>query len=135
MRTYADTSFLYALIDDGDPGHERAAAAYREYRGDIMLSSYVFAETISLITKRFGKSWAIAVGESIRNSKRTAVLQPTAGEFEAAWDLFRERHDSGFDLVDALSFQMMLAHGLASALSLDGHFAQMGFSVQPGAQE
>jgi len=131
LRTYLDSSFLYALIDDGDPGHAQAASLYAEYEGAFVLSSYVFAETISLVTKRFGKSQAMAAGQWIRRSKRTAIVHPGTDEFESAWSLFVERPEADFDLVDALSFRMMLNQGLDTAFSLDRHFAQMGFTVRP----
>jgi len=135
LQTYLDSSFLYALIDDGDPGHEQASSLYAEYDGGFVLSSYVFAETISLITKWFGKSQAMAAGQWIRRSRRTLILHPGTDEFESAWSLFVERPESGFDLVDALSFRMMLNQGLDTAFSLDRHFAQMGFTVRPALRQ
>jgi len=130
---YVDTSFLYALIDDGDPGHERATSLYREYDGDFALSSYVFAETVSLITKRFGKSRATPAGTWIQRSKRVTILYPEIDEFRSAWTLFRERPDSEFDLVDAISFHLMENRRIDTVFSLDKHFAQMGFTVLPAS--
>ena len=129
---YLDTSFIYALIDQGDPGYRDAAALYSEYEGAFTLSSYVFVETMSLITKRFGKHQAMAAGSWIERSKRTSILHPDADEFRRAWTLFLERPDSAFDVVDALSFIVMGNSGIETAFTLDRHFAQMGFRVLPG---
>jgi predicted nucleic acid-binding protein len=124
-----DTSFLYALIDDGDPGHAQVSSLYQEYGGTFLLSRYVLAETISLITKRFAKHHGMAAGRWIQESRRTTILHPDEDDFQAAWALFMERPESDFDLVDALSFRAMQTNGLDTAFSRDAHFAQMGFTV------
>jgi len=130
-RVYVDTSFLYALVDEGDPGHARVRDTYEAYDGEFLLSTYVLAEVISLVTKRFSKARAIAGGTWIRESRRAAVIQPSAGELEAAWTLFLQRPDSSFDLVDAISFVVMEREALDTVLTLDHHFVQMGFTVLP----
>ena len=131
MAAYLDNSFIYALVDTGDRSHAVAQSAYEGYQGTLCLSSYVLAEVMSLLTKRFSKAVALHTGHDLVESAQTRVIYPSAAEVLEAWDLFAAHPDWDFDLVDAISFTMMRDLAIDTALTLDHHFAQMGFTVLP----
>ena len=131
MRAFADTSFLYALAVERDPHHEEAVSSYETYEGEIWLTSYVLAETMSLLTKRRGKPGALSMGQRILAAAQTRVIYPSAADVAQAWDLFAAHPDWDFDLVDAISFAVMRREGIETAFTLDRHFAQMGFAAVP----
>ncbi len=131
MRAFADTSFWYALAVGVDANHDAAVQLHREQAIDYVVSRFVIAECMSLITKRFGKPGAVAMGSFIRESPRVAVLEVTSEAFDDAWRRFAEHLDWDFALVDAISFAIMRDLEIETALTFDHHFAQMGCTTLP----
>lgn len=128
---YADTSFLYAWTVEDDPNHGRALQTGMERNPQISFTSYVLAETMSLLTKRRGKPQAMTMGSRLLASPQAHLIYPTRSDFATAWDLFAQYPDWDFDLVDAISFAVMRREGIETALTFDRHFAQMGFVALP----
>jgi predicted nucleic acid-binding protein len=60
MTWVADTSWLYALIDDADPHHAEARAQARE-PDPVEIPEAILAETLDLIRYRHGKGFAVKV--------------------------------------------------------------------------
>src|SRR2546422_8816829 len=65
---FADTSALYALLDRNDRAHRGAAAAFDRIdrdRSQLLTTSYVVLETVSLVHARLGiaavRDWRDAV--------------------------------------------------------------------------
>ncbi len=59
MKTYLDTSALYAILSVGDEFHERAVAKYQELidsEDDLWIDSLVFEELVALVWHRAGKT-------------------------------------------------------------------------------
>lgn len=57
MKWVADTSWLYALIDDVDP-HHREARGQAEQPDPVVVPQVILAETMDLIRYRHGKKAA-----------------------------------------------------------------------------
>lgn len=129
---FLDTSFIYVLSDSADPGHREAVDLYRDLSEPVVLSSYVLAEAMSLLTKRTTKSCAVRMGEHLTASSHVSVISPSQADFDEAWDLFAKYPDWDFDLIDAISFALMHREGIERALTFDYHFEQMGFTALPG---
>jgi predicted nucleic acid-binding protein len=129
---FLDTSFIYVLSDSADPDHLKGVELYRHLTEPVVLSSYVFAEAMSLLTKRTTKACAVRMGEQISTSDRVRVIGPSQADFDEAWDLFAKYPDWDFDLIDAISFALMHREGIERALTFDYHFEQMGFTALPG---
>lgn len=70
-----------------------------------------------------------AVGLVRRLLKQTPVrVHPqTRDTFNNALELYEDRADKGFSLVDCVSFQCMERLGIKEALTNDHHFEQAGF--------
>lgn len=55
MRVFVDTSALYALLDEDDANHARAAKAFAELQGsELTTHAYVLVETLALVSRRLG---------------------------------------------------------------------------------
>ena len=54
-----DTGALYALADRRDPAHERARSFYDSYSGVFFTTDFVFAVTMSLLTKPLSRQVAV----------------------------------------------------------------------------
>jgi predicted nucleic acid-binding protein len=127
-----DTGAFYALADRRDPAHQRARLFYEDSDALFLTSDFVFAETMSLLTKRLGKRLAINYGQGIRTSSSFRIEEPTPQMRENAWKLFAGHQDKEYDLIDCLSFSMMESFHICEAFGFDRHFVQYGFRLLPG---
>jgi predicted nucleic acid-binding protein len=55
------------------------------------------------------------------------VIPQSRSSFLAGLDLYTQRPDKGYSLVDCISMQTMRKEGLTEVLSNDRHFEQEGF--------
>jgi predicted nucleic acid-binding protein len=58
---------------------------------------------------------------------RVVELHPDL--FYRAFDLFRERKDKSWGLIDCISFVVMKEHAVEEALTNDQHFEQAGYKA------
>jgi uncharacterized protein len=129
---FVDTGALYALADRTDQAHRRARAFHESSKSTYLMTDFVLAETMSLITKRVGKRPAVSFGEALRSSRRFRIEEASAEIRQAAWTEFASRLDKDHDLIDCLSFAMMDAYEVGEVFGFDRHFAQRGFQLVPG---
>lgn len=131
---FIDTGALYALCDRRDPAHARAKRFYEGCERSFLTTDFVFAEAMSLLTKRLGKKTAVTFGDGVRRSVRFRIEEPSPQAREAAWKDFATLLDKDWDLVDCLSFAVMAAFGVREAFGFDRHFVQRGFLLLPEAE-
>lgn len=128
---FVDTSAFYALVDAKDPAHRVAKKYFMHCNQPMVTTEFIFAECLSLITKRLGKSIAIRFGEGLRASKLIRMSHSSEELIDKAWEEFVKFSDKGFNLIDCTSFVTMESLGIKTAFSFDKHFAQRGFYIVP----
>jgi uncharacterized protein len=128
---FVDTGAFYALADRRDPAHERARSFYEACNRPFVTTDFVFAETMSLLTKRLGKHTAVRFGAGIRRSSRFRIDDATPQVREAAWQLFSSQPDKDYDLIDCTSFALMTSLKIDEAFGFDRHFTQHGLRLLP----
>lgn len=55
------------------------------------------------------------------------MIPQSSEQFDAALDLYSQRHDKTWGLTDCVSFCIMSERGIQEALAYDHHFEQAGF--------
>jgi len=65
--------------------------------------------------------------DTIAESKRIELVPLTPQPLETSWNLFSERADKNWGIVDCISFVLMRQLGISEALTADQHFEQAGF--------
>jgi predicted nucleic acid-binding protein len=128
---FADTGGFYALADRRDPAHRRARKFADTCDAVLLTTDFVFAETMSLLTKRLGKDTAVRFGHALRTSRLVRIEEVPAEVREKAWEIFATHGDKDYDLIDCLSFSMMEQFGIRKAFGFDRHFTQYGFDLMP----
>ena len=128
---FADTGGFYALADRRDPAHLRARKFVEGCQAVLLTTDFVFAETMSLLTKRLGKEVAVTFGQALRSSPSIRIEEASFEVREKAWNLFSRHRDKGYDLIDCISFSMMETFRIQEAFGFDKHFAQCGFRLLP----
>lgn len=133
---FVDTSAFF-IWHDQDSAYGEALKTCLEQAGlkgeetKLLTTDYVFAETISLITKRIGKHKGIEAGKNILSSRIIQITTIDESLREKAWTLYVKYKDKDFDLIDATSFITCHERNIRHVLTLDRHFSQMGFKTFP----
>lgn len=70
---------------------------------------------------------AIQLLESLEADPNVEIVLLTNDLYIAAFNLFKQRKDKEWGLVDCLSFIVMGNRGITDALTADTHFQQAGF--------
>jgi uncharacterized protein len=137
-EVFVDTWAWVALYDRHDLHHGAAVAAFRNLVQDGLLAvttNAVLYEAITFLRYRAGHDAAM---DLVRRQAAVTtrddvlvVLRIDEALEQAAIAIFRRYGDKDFSFVDCLSFAVMQQRGIATALTGDKHFAQMGFDVLP----
>jgi len=127
-----DTSALYALASREDPRHGEAAQLLDSIRSrpeDLLVHTYVLAETFSLLHRRFGLDLALRTSDETVEIP-TVVVDRGLHDRGAEW--LRARRASRLSLVDAVSFVVMQERGIETAFAFDPDFEKAGFRLYDG---
>jgi uncharacterized protein len=132
--TFADTSGLYALLDQHDPNHQAARKALERLRAEdarLLTHSYVIVEVVALVQRRLGLDMARRFVDDLLPILE--VVPVDAGLHAEAMAALIAADRRGISLVDRTSFLVMRRHGIRRAFSFDADFADEGFEVIPAA--
>jgi predicted nucleic acid-binding protein len=131
-KIFADTSGWGHLIDSAQKYHELAANIYRDSRHKgckIVTSNYIITELAALMISplRLQHSAAVEFVNSMKLSPYTEIIHIDPALDEQAWDLFSNRRDKEWSLVDCSSFVVMKKLRITECFTTDRHFEQAGF--------
>ena len=132
MTAFVDTSALYALFDQDDENHSRAAAAWRRLLGEeaaLLTTNYVLVESAALLQRRLGIAALRALHEDIAPVLRIEWIQE--GRHQAGMEAVLAAGKKDLSLVDCVSFQAMREYGIRTAFCFDRHFREQGFESIP----
>lgn len=122
----ADTSFLVALVNTSDVHHADAVAFLRQLqRAVIIVTNYVFDETMTLLKRRLGSEVALRAGQQLRESLVFQRLHLTEEDEESTWKIFQRYADKAWSYTDCASLAVMQRLGIREILAFDRHFEQM----------
>ena len=72
---------------------------------------------------------AIDLLHRIEQSSRIEVVDVTPELYAKGWELYSNRLDKDWGMIDCISFVIMQERNLTEALTSDHHFEQAGFKV------
>ena len=132
-KYFLDSSAIYTLANKADPVGTKISDILTQTRPMLITTDSVFAETLSLITKRIGKQAAITTGLMLKTSKYIKIMRLEKSVLKKAWEMFAKAkyEDKDFDYIDAMSFACCRQQKIKTVLTLDHHFTQMGFAILP----
>jgi len=129
-RVFVDTSALVALFDRRDRHHAQAVALFdriRAERARLVITDYIFDETITTVLAAAGHRSAVMVGEFLLSSRIVETIRIDDGLKSKAWDYFRKHDDKFFSFTDCTSFVAMKGLKISRFFSFDADFRQAGF--------
>ena len=130
QHIFADTNYWIAILNPRDSLHARALDVGKRHASSPILTTEMVLSEVFASLARFGPSIrgaVVALEAELRRSSRVELVPQSRTQFRSACDLYTERDDKSWSLVDCASFRLMHERGLAEALTNDAHFEQAGF--------
>jgi predicted nucleic acid-binding protein len=131
-RIFADTAGWGHLLDASQIHHLQATMIYRnakQQNRQFITTNYVIAELAALLSSplRIPKSTIVRLLTDLKKSPWIQIVHVDSEIDEKTWQLFSQRLDKNWSLVDCSSFIIMHQYGIQEALTTDHHFEQAGF--------
>lgn len=128
MRTaFADTFYFLALLDSREEFHAPAAEFSRDPELRLVTTEWVLAEFGNAYSNPEDRADFVRLYRALVNHPRVKIIPAETGLFRRGVDLFEQRADKKWSLVDCISFIAMREEQLTEALTGDKHFEQAGF--------
>jgi predicted nucleic acid-binding protein len=129
-EAFLDTSFAIALSSITDQNHVRAVQLANQIETNqtrLVTTQAILLEIGNALSKQRYRAAAIQLLESLEMDPSVEVILLTNSLYKSAFDLFKQREDKEWSLVDCISFIVMQDRGISNALTADTHFQQAGF--------
>ncbi len=129
-EVFLDTSYAVAIASRRDQHYEKALelADYIEQQKlrKVTTRAVVLEIGNALSTPRFRQT-AVNMLEYLDHDPTIEIIPLSERLYQRGFELFRQRPDKPWGLVDCISFIVMQDRGITEALTADDHFRQAGF--------
>lgn len=132
MKVFADTLHWVAITNPHDTWHLSAKAAIRTIEHpQIVTTEEVLSEYLTAMASCGShlRRTAIEILRSILDNDEVVVLPQSHQSFESAVELYADRSDKSYSLIDCRSMMVMRKLGISHVLTNDHHFTQEGFQI------
>lgn len=129
-EVFLDTAYAIALSSANDAYHERAmelAVALQNANALLITTRAIQLEIGNALSKQRYRPAAVQLLDSLEADPAVEIITLTETLYSKSLELFRERSDKDWGLVDCTSFVVMTERTLTQALTTDEHFQQAGF--------
>ena len=126
---FADTFYFLALLDSRERRHESAASASRDPQLRLVTTEWVLVEFGNAYSHPRDRADFVTLYHSLVKHPRVMIVPADPHLFHRGVELFEQRPDKFWSLVDCLSFVVMRDGGINMALTGDQHFEQAGFTA------
>jgi uncharacterized protein len=130
IEVFLDTSFAIALSSQTDRNHLQAvelASQLELHKTHLVTTQAILLEIGNALSKQRYRIAAIQLLESLETDRNVEIVLLTNDLYRQAFNLFKQRQDKEWGLVDCISFIVMQGRGITDALTADAHFQQAGF--------
>ena len=127
---FLDAAFAIALAAPSDQLHNRAFVLSQRLERDrtvMVTTQAVLLEIGNALSKRRYRAAAVELLSSLATDPTIEVIPMSPELYAQAFELFRDRPDKEWGLIDCVSFVVMKERGITEALTADEHFEQAGF--------
>jgi predicted nucleic acid-binding protein len=129
---FADTLYWYALANPRDQWHWRVSQA-RAVLGQVhvVTTEEVLVEFLTAMSGGgpYLRQVGVAIVNDIIADSSVVVVNQSHSSFENGLQLYANRPDKDYSLVDCISMWTMRDRRITEVLTNDNHFAQEGFNV------
>ena len=129
---YVDTGAFLARYITNDQYHKEALRLWGKLGKSgkkCATSSGVIFETLTLMARRAGYTFAAERARNIYSSEIVTILRSAQDDEWAAIGLFEKYADQEMSFIDCTSFALMRKAGIEQAFTFDRHFELAGFRL------
>lgn len=129
-RIFLDTSYAIALSAPSDVNHNRAvelAKALEQETARFVTTRAVLLEIGNALSKVRYREPAIRLLNALENDPNVEIIPASDDLYRRAFEIYRQRLDKEWGLIDCMSFVVMSDEKIDGALTADDHFRQAGF--------
>lgn len=132
---FVDTSGWGNLVDSSQNYHQDAVKIYRQIiqnKKKLITTNYIISELSVLLSSPLHIprvkiiEFINSLNNSLKISNHVNIIHLDEYIDSLAWNLFKNRPDKNWSLVDCSSFILMKEKRLTQALTNDHHFEQAG---------
>ena len=127
---FLDTSFSLAIAIPKDANHKRAIEISRTLansRTEIITTQAIVLEIGNALSGAKHRPFAVQIISRLQEEPNISIVSISDELIDKAFELFSDRADKEWGMIDCVSFVVMREYGLNSALTADAHFVQAGF--------
>jgi len=131
-RIYVDSSYWIALINRNDQFHEKASEINKSMDDYYLFSTEeVLIEFLNFFSEKGAHSRSVAFKYVIYilSKPRIQILEQSHTSFAAGLNLYFNRKDKDYSMVDCISMETMRRQNVDEILTWDKHFSQEGFKI------
>lgn len=130
-RIFVDTSAWLAILSSSDSLHSSATLVYEKLLLDgvkLVTHEGVLLEVGNGFAGSKMRRQAYLLRQKIKRTEFIELVPVSEPLIAAGWELFVQRPDKDWGIVDCISFSLMTDLGISEALTADKHFEQAGFT-------
>ena len=131
-KVFLDTSYAVALSARNDENHQRALELADELEASgryIVTTRAVLLEIGNALAKVRYREAAVRLLSALENDPKVEIIAASDDLYQRAFEIYRERPDKEWGLIDCMSFVILNDQGITQALTADKHFQQAGFQA------
>jgi predicted nucleic acid-binding protein len=127
---FIDTSAIVALFDRKDRHHVKARKLLeiiKKKKVRLLLSDYIFDESVTTAMSHIGHDSAVKVGEFILESNIIDLVWLNTSLKMKAWQYLKRHSDKEYSFTDCTSFVVMKEKNIDNYFAFDDDFTKAGF--------
>lgn len=141
MRLFVDSNYFCALYNPRDSQHRKAkkiAKALKQEKPSLIISNFIFLETVTIISQRVNKKTAIRLGKHLIDDEKIKIIHISPQLNKQTWEIFQKIKNKNVSFVDASILTLLSAEGIKNLLTFDSdHFKTLKryfrFKILPSA--
>jgi uncharacterized protein len=129
-KVFLDTSYAVALSARTDENHKRAVELAEELEisgARFVTTRAVLLEIGNALAKLRHRTAAVRLLDALENDPKVEIVPASDELYRRALEIYRNRVDKEWGLIDCMSFVVMSNQRLNDVLTADNHFQQAGF--------
>jgi predicted nucleic acid-binding protein len=131
-KVFLDTSYAVALSAHTDENHKRALELADELQAastHLVTTRAILLEIGNALAKVRYRDAAVRLLTALESDQKVEIVPASDNLYRRALEMYKERIDKDWGLIDCMSFVVMTDYALADALTADKHFVQAGFNA------
>jgi len=128
MKILIDSSYFCGLKNPKDGFHKNAlyvAEVIEECKYEIVISNYIFLETITVLSQRLDKPEAVRFGKNLKSQPNITVCHFTPKLDLKTWQLFQQIENKNVSYVDCSNIILMKEEKISKLATFDKDFKKI----------